>query len=217
MHAVTTLLPARPGDGPAAARPPGDEAHRATWRHSRPTLAVLVAPTATMPTLVGLRMTTGARMLAAAAARATRMLAAAAARATRMRAARRPTRVRVATTDAGSGRGVVLNLPLGLGVRRLSMRRLVVHRGLMARRAIRMGRGRQVRGRLLVLATLRSRARTVVGAGSSRRPVYVGGSVRLARPARPPVCFACAVGMKRVGRTIRPRAIAAGRAGRDVR
>ena len=206
MHAVTTLLPARPGDGPAAARPPGDEAHRATWRHSRPTLAVLVAPTATMPTLVGLRMTTGARMLAAAAARATRM-----------RAARRPTRVRVATTDAGSGRGVVLNLPLGLGVRRLSMRRLVVHRGLMARRAIRMGRGRQVRGRLLVLATLRSRARTVVGAGSSRRPVYVGGSVRLARPARPPVCFACAVGMKRVGRTIRPRAIAAGRAGRDVR
>ncbi len=177
--------------------------HRAARRHSRPTLAVLVAPTATMPTLVGLRMTTGARMLAAG-------------RATRMRGARWPTRVRVATTGAGSRRGVVLNLRLGLGVRRLSMRRLVVRRGLMARRTIRVGRSRQVRGRLLVLGTL-PRASTVVGARGSRRAVYVGGSVRLVRAARTAVCFACAVGMKRIGRTIRPRAIAAGRAGRDVR
>ena len=83
-------------------------------------LPVLFATPTTMPTLVGLGMTAAARMLATAA-----------------------TGMRAAATGARSGRrGVMLNLRLGLRVRRLSMSGLVVHRGLMARRTIRVRRGR---------------------------------------------------------------------------
>ena len=97
-----------------------------------PDLAVLFAATAPVPALTGLWM------LAAATTGAARMWATRGA--TLTRATSRAARVRGATTGARSWRSVVLNLRLR--ARGLSVRGLVVHRGFMARWAVRARSGR---------------------------------------------------------------------------